>query len=133
MTTQTTRIVPEREPSLAADQQPRVMRVGTMLLDRYEVLAVLGSSQLGEVWQCFDRHESRHVAIRWLPTDLQRSKRLLNAIHEGIRRLSDKTHDNIAVIRRLMHVGEQTYVVGDYAPGMDIGMWSRAGTDGRRT
>jgi len=133
MTTQTTRIVPEREPSLAAEQQPRVMRVGTMLLDRYEVLAVLGSSQLGEVWQCFDRHESRHVAIRWLPTDLQRSKRLLNAIHEGIRRLSDKTHDNIAVIRRLMHVGEQTYVVGDYAPGMDIGMWSRAGTDGRRT
>lgn len=133
MTTQTTRIVPEREPSLAADQQPRVMRVGTMLLDRYEVLAVLGSSQLGEVWQCFDRHESRHVAIRWLPTDLQRSKRLLNAIHEGIRRLSDKTHDNIAVIRRLMHVGEQTYVVGDYAPGMDIGLWSRAGTAGRRT
>ena len=133
MTTQTTKITRESEPRLGDEHRPREIRVGTMLLDRYEILAVLGSSQLGEVWQCFDRQNSQEVAIRWLPPDLRRSKKLMNVINSGIRRISEKTHPNIAIIRRLMHVGEQTYVVGDYAPGVDIGTWSRSGQGGRRT
>ena len=133
MTTQTTKIARREEERLGEEHRPREFRVGTVLLERYEILAILGTSQLGEVWQCLDRQAGQEVAIRWLPPDLRRSRVLMNVLHAGIRRISDKTHPNIAIIRRLMHIGEQTYLVGDYAPGMDIGTWVRKGDGGRRT
>lgn len=132
MTTQTTKISRKEEERLV-DHRPREFRVGTILLDRYEVVAILGSSQMGEVWHCFDRQTSQHVAIRWLPPDLRRSKKLLNVLHSEIRRISDKQHPNVAIIRQLVHAGEQTYVVGDYAPGVDVETWARTGEGGRRS
>ena len=133
MTTQTTKISRGEDVRLVEDHRPREFRVGTVLLDRYEVVAILGSSQMGEVWHCFDRQTAQDVAIRWLPPDLRRSKKLMNLLHSGIRRISDKRHPNITVIRQLVHAGEQTYVVGDYAPGMDVETWARAGAAGRRS
>ena len=132
MTTQTTKISRKEEERLV-DHRPREFRVGTILLDRYEVVAILGSSQMGEVWHCLDRQAAQDVAIRWLPPDLRRSKKLLNVLHSEIRRISDKQHPNIAIIRQLVHAGEQTYVVGDYAPGLDVETWARAGEGGRRS
>ena len=132
MTTQTTKIARSEETRLV-DHRPREFRVGTMLLDRYEVVAILGASQMGEVWQCFDRQTGQQVAIRWLPPDLRRSKKMLNMLHAEIRRVAGKRHPNVAIIRQIVHAGEQTYVVGDYAPGMDAETWARQGENGRRT
>ena len=80
MTTQTTKIA-RGEDTRLADHRPREFRVGTLLLDRYEVVAILGASQMGEVWQCFDRQTGQEVAIRWLPPDLRRSKKMLNVLN----------------------------------------------------
>lgn len=132
MTTQTTKIARGDEPRLI-DHGPRELRVGTLLLDRYEVVAVLGASQMGEVWRCFDRQTGQDVAIRWLPPDLRRSKKMLNILHGKIRKVAGKRHPNVAIIRQIAHAGEQTYVVGDYAPGMDVETWARQGDHGRRT
>ena len=132
MTTQTTKIARADESRLA-DHRPREFRVGTLLLDRYEVVAILGASQMGEVWHCFDRQTGQDVAIRWLPPDLRRSKKMLNVLHAEIRRIAGKRHPNLAIIRQIVHAGEQTYVVGDYAPGRTAETWARQGADGRRT
>ena len=133
MTTQTTKIAREENERLVEDHRPREFRVGTMLLGRYEVVAILGTSRMGEVWHCIDRQTSQDVAIRWLPPDLRRSKKLMNMLHSEIRQISDKQHPNIAIIRQLVHAGEHTYIVGDYAPGMNVGTWARAGEGGRRS
>lgn len=133
MTTQTTKIAREENERLVEDHRPREFRVGTMLLGRYEVVAILGTSRMGEVWHCIDRQTSQDVAIRWLPPDLRRSKKLMNMLHAAIRQISDKQHPNIAIIRQLVHAGEHTYIVGDFAPGMNVGTWARAGEGGRRS
>ena len=133
MTTQTTKIARAGDERLAEESRPAELRVGTVLWDRYEVLAVLGTSQMGEVWQCFDRQTRREVGIRWLSPDLRRSKKLLNMLHAEIRRISDKTHPNMAIIRQLVHAGEHMFVVGDYALGVDAGTWARSGPGGRRS
>ena len=133
MTVQTTKITPGGEKPPGEDHRPKDFRVGTVLLDRYEVLAVLGASQMGEVWHCLDRQTAQEVGIRWLPPDLRRSRKLMHVLHAEIRRMSDKVHPNVAVIRQLVHAGEQTYVVGDYAPGVDVGTWARAGDGGKRS
>ena len=111
----------------------RELRVGALLWDRYEITGVLGSSELGELWRGLDLGSGKEVSLRWLPPDLQRSKPVLALIHAGVRRISDKTHPNLAAIRQIVYVGEQIYLVGDFAPGVDLGTWGRAGAEGKRT
>lgn len=111
----------------------REMLAGTVLWERYEILARLGTSARGELWHCRDRDTGREVTLRRLATDIRRSKQAMSVIHAGIRRLSNQTHPHLATIRQLVYVGEQIYVVGDYAPGVDIGSWGRAGVGGKRT
>jgi formylglycine-generating enzyme required for sulfatase activity len=53
-------------------------------------------------------------------------------IHAGIRRLSNQVHPNVAAIRQMVYAGDQVFLVGDYAPGQDVGMWQSAGPGGRR-
>lgn len=133
MTHHTTRL---DKPSGGAEEidlrhQP-ALRVGTVLWNRYEVVAVLGASELGELWRCHDRDEQQEVAVRRLPHDLAHSKSVLAIIHAGIQRISDQTHPNVAAIRQLVYVGDQIYLVGDFAVGIDIGTWARQGPDGCR-
>lgn len=132
MTLQTTKIEQPGDECPEAGQRQHDLRVGTVLWDRYEIQAVLGSSDLGELWRCHDREEGKDIALRWLPPDLRRSKPVLAVIHAGIRRISDQSHPNLAAIRQLVYVGDQIYLVGDFAPGMDIGTWGRQGEGGRR-
>jgi len=133
MTIQTTKIQRDEEDGIGAGFQSRELRVGTVLWDRYEVTAVLGASELGELWRCLDRETGMEVSLRWLPPDLRRSKPVMAVIHAGIRRISDQTHPNLAAIRQMVYVGDQIYLVGDYAPGIDIGTWKSGGTGGKRS
>jgi len=133
MTLQTTKIHRPENGGLGEGVQSRELRVGTVLWGRYEVMAVLGASELGELWRCLDRETGQDVSLRWLPPDLRRSKPVMAVIHAGIRRISDQTHPHLAAIRQMVYVGDQIYLVGDFAPGVDIGTWSREGAGGRRT
>lgn len=108
------------------------VHVGTILWERYEVSAVLGSGDLGDLWRCFDRDENRHVALRELPPALRRSKAVLASIHDGIQKFSEHTHPNVASIRQLIYIGENIYLLGDYAPGADLETWRGQGEGGGR-
>ncbi len=133
MAYQTTKMRSGKERGGEAAHPSREFRVGTILWDRYEITAVLGASKLGEIWRCSDRETGKDVAIRCLTPDLCRSRQMLAVIHAGIRRMSDKTDLHIAAVRQLVYVGDQVYLVGDYAPGMDIGRWIQEGADGKRS
>jgi len=133
MTFQTTKIQRPDEDGIGTEFQSRELRVGTVLWGRYEVTAVLGSSELGELWRCLDRETGKDVSLRWLPPDLRRSKPVMAVIHAGIRRISDQTHSNLAAIRQMVYVGDQIYLVGDYASGMDVGTWTTKGPGGKRS
>ena len=133
MVTQTTRIVPEGEKRQEVAPRSEGLHVGAVLWNRYEITAVLGASELGEVWCCLDRVTGKEISLRWLPPDMRRSRQVMSMLHTVIRRIAHKEHPNLAPIRQLVYVGEQIYLVGDYAPGQDLGTWSRAGSGGRRS
>jgi formylglycine-generating enzyme required for sulfatase activity len=133
MTVQATKIHLGQEERLEIGYQGRELRVGTVLWERYEILTVLGANELGELWRCLDQKTGQDVFLRWLPPDLRRSKQVMAVIHAGIRRLSNQTHPNLAAIRQMVYMGEQIYLVGDFAPGVELGAWGRAGAGGKRT
>ncbi len=111
----------------------RDMFAGTVLWERYEILSRLGLSARGELWHCRDRDTGQEVTLRRLAADIRRSKQAMGVIHAGIRRLSNQIHPHLATIRQLVYVGEQIYLIGDFAPGVDVGTWGRAGVGGKRT
>ncbi len=106
--------------------------IGSVLWDRYVLTESLGSGELGDLWRCTDRETGKDVCLRRLPTDLRRSKPLMAVLHTGIRRIADQVHPHLAAVRQIIYVGDQIYLVGDYAPGIDIGSWVRSGPEGRR-
>ena len=129
---QTSKIQIPREGTLAVGTKEREIRVGEVLWDRYEILASLGSSALGDLWRCKDWETQADVSLRWLPPDMRRSKSAMAVIHAGIKRISGQQHPNLAVIRQMIYVGDQIFLVGDFAPGIDIGTWGEAGPGGKR-
>ena len=133
MTLQTTKIHRPEENGGGTGLQTKSLRVGMLLWGRYEVTAVLGSSALGEMWRCLDRETGEDVSLRWLPPDLRRSKPVMAVIHAGIRRIADQKHPHLAAIRQMVYVGDHIYLVGDFAPGMDLQTWREKGLDGRRS
>ena len=133
MTVQTTKIYAPEETHPEVLAQRRELSIGSILWDRYEVVALLGSSTLGEVWLCRDREENKDVSLRWLPPAMRRSKQVMASIHQAIRRMTDALHPSLAAVQQLVYVGDQIYVIGAYAPGEDIGTWMASGPDGPRT
>ncbi len=55
MTIQTTKIQRPEKDWLETGAKWREFQVGTVLWERYEIRAVLGSSALGELWLCVDK------------------------------------------------------------------------------
>jgi formylglycine-generating enzyme required for sulfatase activity len=108
------------------------VRIGAILWERFEVAALLGTSELGELWRCYDRDLRRQVVLRSLSAELRRSKQMLAAVHAGIQRMSDQTHPNLAAIRQLIYVGDSIYVMGDYATGNNLDAWRQKGEGGTR-
>ena len=133
MVSHTTKIFPKEESRPEAAAGFRELHVGAVLWNRYEVTAVLGASVLGQVWCCLDRETGKSVSLRWLPPDMRRSRQVMALLHAVIRRISDKDHPNLAPVRQLIYVGEQIYVIGDYAPGQNVGTWTQAGAGGKRS
>ena len=126
--------LPRRDGSSAESAAPTdELLIGSLLWDRYEIAALLGTSDLGKLWRCRDLDERREVTLRRLPPDLRRSKPALAAIHAGIQRMANQAHPNVAAIRQLTYVGDQIFLLGDYAPGVDLGTWRSQGENGRRT
>ena len=134
MTTATTRIHPPGDGERPDRAHPsRMLRVGTVLWNRYEITAVMGATKLGEVWRCTDRQTGKEVILRQLSADMRRSKQAMALIHMGIRRISHQSHPHLAVTRQMVYMGDEIYLIGDFAPGVDIGTWGRVGVDHNRT
>ncbi len=133
MTVQTAKIPIGDNRRIEEESRTSELEVGSVLWDRYVVTGALGSGELGDLWRCTDRETGGEVCLRRLPTDLRRLKPLMAVLHTGIRRIADQTHPHLAAVRQIIYVGDQVYLVGDYAPGTDLGNWIRSGPEGRRS
>lgn len=71
---------------------------GTLLNDRYEVIAPLGSGGMGEVYRARDRRLSRDVAIKTLPDSVQSNPKLLSRFEREAKTLAALSHPNILSI-----------------------------------
>jgi len=86
-------------------------------LGHYEILALLGSGGMGEVYRARDTQLGREVAIKVLPEAFSKDTERLARFEREARLLASLNHPNIATLYGLEQSGEIRFLVMELVPG----------------
>ena len=79
----------------------RNWNTGEMILDRYQVVELLGQGGMGVVYRCRDTVGNVDVAVKALPTEVSHSTTEMEEVRENYNLVSTLVHTNIAVYKTL--------------------------------
>ncbi len=86
-------------------------------LGSYEVLALIGSGGMGEVYQARDTKLGRNVAIKVLPGAFAHDPERLSRFQREAKMLASLNHPNIATMYGLEQSNGTNYLVMELVPG----------------
>ncbi len=93
---------------------------GTVLLDRYELLALVGTGGLGRVYRAHDRALDDVVAVKVLGESASRSPDLARRFREEIRLARRVRHPHVCAIHEYGEDGPRRFVVMELVDGIDL-------------
>ena len=96
-----------------------VIAPGTRL-SHYEVICLIGSGGMGEVYLAQDLHLGRKVAVKTLSKDLTHDERGLRRFEHEARAASALNHPNILTIYEFGHVNGLYFIVSEYIEGLTL-------------
>jgi Tol biopolymer transport system component/predicted Ser/Thr protein kinase len=85
-------------------------------LDHYQVLSLLGSGGMGEVYRARDSELGREVAIKFLPATFSIERDRLRLIREA-RAASALNHPNILTIYEIKQVDDHHFIAAEFIDG----------------
>jgi hypothetical protein len=88
---------------------------GTLLLNKYKILRLLGSGALGDVYLAEDMDLERKVAVKHLKSRYAADKEALARFRREARTIAGLRHPNIAIVYGLERENGQSYIVMEYA------------------
>src|SRR5262245_28486757 len=86
-------------------------------LGPYEILAVLGTGGMGEVYRARDTRLGREVAVKVLPEHLSTSPHLRARFEREAKTISSLSHPNICTIHDVGREGDTEYLVMELIDG----------------
>ena len=101
-------------------------------LGTYEVVALIGSGGMGEVYRAHDTKLGRDVAIKVLPEQFAREPERLARFQREAKMLAALNHPNIAAIYGLEQSGSTHYLVMELVEGPTLRGTHRGWADSRR-
>jgi serine/threonine-protein kinase len=93
---------------------------GTLLADRYRIVALLGSGGMGEVYRAEDLKLGQQVALKFLPARVAADPRRVERLYEEVRIGRQVSHPNVC---RLYDIGEwqgHQFLAMEYVDGEDL-------------
>ncbi len=105
----------------AQPQEPGApsFRAGDRLL-HFEILSLLGTGGMGEVYRALDTRLQRDVAIKVLSEHLASDPVRLKRLGREARTLAGLNHPNVAQIHHLERAHGRDFLVLEYVPGHDL-------------
>jgi eukaryotic-like serine/threonine-protein kinase len=85
--------------------------------DLYEIVALIGTGGMGEVYQAHDTKLGRDVAIKVLPEAFAHDPQRLSRFQHEAKLLASLNHPNIATIHGLEESNGTHYLVMELVPG----------------
>lgn len=97
--------------------------IGTVIDERFEVLALIGEGGMGTVYRAVQLSVGREVAVKVLKQELTQKKVALERFHRESKLISQLNHPNIV---KLIDFGEDRtlgilYLVMEFVPGINLG------------
>jgi serine/threonine-protein kinase len=93
---------------------------GTLLADRYRIVALIGRGGMGEVYRAEDLKLDEDVALKFLPEKLVQDGAALARFHREVRVARDISHPNVC---RVFDIGEANgvpFISMEYVDGEDL-------------
>ena len=94
---------------------------GTLLQDRYRVIALLGRGGMGEVYRADDMKLGQTVALKFLPPDLAHDPGRLARFHNEARLARQVSHPNVCRVYDIGDIDGQVFMSMEYIDGEDLG------------
>ncbi|MGB0037289.1 MAG: serine/threonine-protein kinase, partial [Terriglobales bacterium] len=94
---------------------------GSLLVDRYRVVALLGRGGMGEVYRADDLTLGQAVALKFLPEEAASDPALLDRFRAEVRIARKVSHPNVCRVYDVGEVAGQTYFTMEYVDGEDLG------------
>ncbi|PYU00983.1 MAG: hypothetical protein DMG38_05395 [Acidobacteria bacterium] len=94
--------------------------VGTLLADRYEILALLGQGGMGSVYKARDTELERLVALKLIRPDLASNPEILRRFKQELILAREVTHRNVIRIFDLGQTKGFKFITMEYVEGRDL-------------
>src|SRR3989442_4477461 len=92
---------------------------GTLLLDRYRVIELLGRGGMGEVYRAGDLVLGQSVALKFLPPALREDPERLGRFYNEARLAREVTHPAVCRVHDVGETDGQTFLSMEYVDGED--------------
>jgi hypothetical protein len=93
---------------------------GTVLIERYRIVALLGRGGMGEVYRAEDLKLGNVVALKFLPASLQDDAVALAGLHAEVRNARQVSHQNVCRVYDIGEVSGQHFLTMEYIDGEDL-------------
>jgi len=93
---------------------------GTVLIERYRIVALLGRGGMGEVYRAEDLKLGNVVALKFLPASLQNDAAALAGFHAEVRNARQVSHPNVCRVYDIGEVSGQHFLTMEYIDGEDL-------------
>src|ERR1035441_1695057 len=93
---------------------------GTVLAERYRIVALLGRGAMGEVYRAEDIKLGNVVALKFLPASVQRDAGGLASFHAEVRNARQVSHPNVCRVYDIGEVNGQHFLTMEYIDGEDL-------------
>jgi predicted Ser/Thr protein kinase len=93
---------------------------GSLLAERYRVVALLGRGGMGEVYRADDLTLGQPVALKFLPEEAAKDSALLDRFRGEVRISRRVSHPNVCRVYDVGEVDGQTFFTMEYVDGEDL-------------
>jgi Protein kinase domain len=113
-------VAPTPVPASSRPAQAGGFAPGTVLIDRYRIVALLGRGGMGEVYRAEDLKLGNVVALKFLPTSVESDVTALAAFHAEVRNARQVSHPNVCRVYDIGEVDGKHFLTMEYIDGEDL-------------
>jgi Protein kinase domain len=113
-------VVPKLVPPSSRPPKNAGFSPGTVLVERYRIVALLGRGGMGEVYRAEDLKLGIVVALKFLPASLQNDATALTGFHAEVRNARQVSHPNVCRVYDIGEVDGQHFLTMEYIDGEDL-------------
>ena len=93
---------------------------GTVVADRYRIIAMLGRGGMGEVYRADDLRLNQQVALKFLPASLERDPAARTRLLAEVRNARSVSHPNVCRVYDVGEVAGRSFLTMEYIDGEDL-------------